>query len=92
MSGKKSTNVLTDCLCGAKAAIYEIKEGTWFCHCGGCGSIAFINSAQVFQRVKAGGKLCPHQVEFKSCKDGKTQTGFCLVCRTRFFRPVNGHE
>lgn len=92
MSKKKFTGVLNACQCGGKGMVYEIGVGTWFCHCAGCGFIAFINSTQVFLRLKAGGKLCPHQIEFKPCKDGKTKTCFCSVCRTRFFRPVNGPE
>ena len=92
MSKKKRTKIRTgillDCPCGAKGMIYEIGECRWFAHCPACGRLVFISSAQVFERAKAGGKLCSHTVELKPCKDGVSQTGWCPKCRTRVFEPM----
>jgi len=93
MSGKIRTKIRTgilmDCSCGAKAMVYQNGECRWFSHCPACGRLTFVSSAQVFERVKAGGKLCPHEPEFKTCKDGKSMTSWCKVCRVRVFLPAS---
>jgi hypothetical protein len=86
--GKTKTNILINCPCGAKAMIYQIRQCRWFAHCPSCGRITFIYSAQVLERVKAGGKLCPHNPELKPCKDGVTTTSWCKKCRVRIFAPM----
>ncbi len=83
--GKIRTNILVDCPCGAKGAVYDIGGCRWFVHCAGCGRIIFISSAQVFERIKLGGALCPHHVEFAKCKDGVSLTSWCSTCRVRTF-------
>ncbi len=93
MSEKKKTKIrtgiLADCQCGAKGMVYQTGQCRWFFHCPACGRLAFISSAQVFERVKAGGKLCPHCPELKPCKDGKSQSSWCGICRTRVFQPAD---
>lgn len=87
-TGKTKTNIYLGCPCGAKAMIYQTGECRWFSHCPGCGRITFFSSVQVLERVKAGGKLCPHNPPLKTCKDGISQTSWCKACRIRTFVPI----
>ena len=88
-SGKTKTNIFISCPCGSKAMIYQVTDCRWFSHCPACGRLTFFSSAQVFERIKAGGKLCPHNPELKECKDGKSKTSWCPACRVRVFAPLS---
>ena len=67
--------------------IYQTGECKWFSHCVSCGRLVFWTSYQLTERVKAGGKLCPHEPELKICKDGMSKTSWCKACRVRVFVP-----
>jgi hypothetical protein len=86
--GKLKTNTYLDCPCGAKAMVYQTGQCRWFSHCPACGRLTFFSSAQVFERLKAGGKLCVHEPELKMCKDGISQTSWCPFCRVRTFQSM----
>ena len=86
--GKTRTNIYLDCPCGAKAAVFQNAESRWFAHCVSCGRLVFWSNHQLTERIKAGGKLCPHKPELKPCKDGVTQTSWCKACRVRTFVPI----
>jgi hypothetical protein len=86
--GKKTkTGLYLDCPCGAKAAVFESGECRWYSHCPGCGRLTFWANPQLTERIKAGGKLCLHDPELKTCKDGKSMTSWCRACRVRVFVP-----
>lgn len=85
---KTKMDILLDCPCGAKAAVYQNAESKWFAHCVSCGRLVFWTSHQLTERVRGGGKLCPHNPELKMCKDGNSKTSWCKACRVRVFLPV----
>jgi integrase len=55
--------------------------------CPGCAQLTFWTNPQLTERIKVGGKLCPHDPELKLCKDGKSTTSWCKACRVRIFMP-----
>lgn len=84
---KKRMGIQLSCTCGAKAFVFESKDH-FFSHCAACGMLTFWSNPQLTERVKLGGKLCPHSPELKLCKDGKSKTSWCKLCRVRVFVPV----
>ena len=90
MDKKKKTNtgLYLDCPCGAKAAVFESGDFKWYAHCPGCGRLSFWANPQLTERVKAGGKLCIHQPALTMCKNGSSETSWCVSCRVRVFVPV----
>lgn len=84
---KTRTDILLECPCGAKAAVFQNGESQWFSHCVSCGRLVFWSNPQLTERVRAGGKLCPHEPELKLCKGGNSKTSFCKACRVRVFVP-----
>ena len=93
MAGKRRkvwTGIYLDCPCGAKAAVFASGDCKWFSHCVSCGRLTFWATPQLTERAKLGVKLCPHEPEFKTCKDGKSKTSWCSVCRVRSFVPLTG--
>lgn len=85
---KVRTGIYLDCTCGAKSAVFENGECRWFAHCVSCGKLVFWSNYQLTERIKVGGKLCPHNPEMKTCKDGRSLTSWCEACRVRTFLPV----
>ena len=79
---KKPTGFSLDCVCGSKAAIFELEKG-YMAHCPSCGAVTFFDNPILLKRVEFGGKLCPHQLEKKPCRGGHTT--WCPVCRVRSF-------
>jgi hypothetical protein len=84
---KIKTGIYLECPCGSKSAVIQNGESRWFSHCPACGRLVFWASPQLTDRVRAGGKLCPHNPDFKNCKDGISKTSWCEKCRVRTFRP-----
>jgi hypothetical protein len=80
---KKLTEFSLDCACGQKAAVFELAKG-YMGHCVDCGSVTFFENPALLQRLRFGGKLCPHQPETKPCRGG--HTSWCPTCRVRSFR------
>lgn len=85
---KTSTDMHLACPCGAQAAVFENGDSRWFGHCVSCGRLVFWTSPQLTKRVRAGGRLCPHNPESKPCKGGRTETSWCPSCRVRVFSPI----
>jgi len=85
---KEKTGIFIDCPCGARAAVFKNGECKWFAHCPGCGRLTFWANPQIFERVKAGAKLCGHNPEPKICKGGHSETTWCKACRVRVFIPL----
>jgi hypothetical protein len=79
---KKATEYFLDCECGSKAAVFEIERG-YMAHCPSCGAITFFDNPVLLQRLRFGGKLCPHELEKKPCRGGYTT--WCPTCRVRTF-------
>jgi hypothetical protein len=61
---KTATEYTIDCECGAKAAVFELEKG-YMAHCPNCGAITFFDNPVLLQRLRFGGKLCPHEPEKK---------------------------
>ena len=87
-NAKIRTGILMDCPCGAKAAVFGNGESRWFSHCPACGRLVFWSNYQLTERISAGGKLCAHNPDLKTCKDGKSKTSWCKACRVRVFIPI----
>ena len=85
---KVNIGIYLNCACGAKAAVFEKGECRWFSHCVSCGRLTFWANPQLTERAKLGAKLCPHKPELKACKDGKSETSWCELCRIRTFVPL----
>ena len=79
---KKLTEFSLDCACGVRAPVFELERG-YMVHCPGCGAITFFDNPLLLQRLRFGGKLCPHQLEAKPCRGGHTT--WCPTCRIRSF-------
>ncbi len=79
---KKVTEYSLDCNCGSKAAVFELEKG-YMAHCPDCGAVTFFDNPMLLQRLRFGGKLCPHQLEKKPCRGGHTT--WCPICRIRSF-------
>lgn len=86
---KRPTEFVLDCPCGAKARIFELERG-FMAHCADCGAITFFDNAQLLERLRFGGKLCPHHLEHKPCRGGYTT--WCPICRVRTFYYDSGGE
>lgn len=86
---KKPTDFSLDCPCGAKAPIFELERG-FMAHCADCGAITFFDNAQLLERLRFGGQLCPHHLEHKPCRGGYTT--WCPICRVRTFYYDSGGE
>jgi hypothetical protein len=84
-TSKQLTEFTLTCRCGAKARVFSIGEKGFTAHCPACGSVTFFRSTDLLERLKYGGTLCPHQIESKLCRGGKTS--WCPVCRIRTFYP-----
>lgn len=85
MTQKIKTDFFIDCSCGAKSAVFENKDGKWYTHCVNCGRLTFWSNPMLTERLKFGGKLCPHNIEVRNCRSGRTS--FCKICRVRVFAP-----
>ena len=79
---KKATEYSLNCNCGSKAAVFELEKG-YMAHCPDCGAVTFFDNPMLLQRLRFGGKLCPHQLEKKPCRGGHTT--WCPTCRVRSF-------
>jgi len=86
MAKKTKTGLYIDCPCGARSPVFENKDSKWFSHCVNCGRLTFWSNPMLTERLRYGGKLCPHDPELKTCKNGKTS--FCKLCRIRVFVPT----
>jgi len=84
---KTITEYSLNCNCGSKAAVFELEKG-YMAHCPDCGAVTFFDNPMLLQRLRFGGKLCPHQLEKKLCRGGHTT--WCSVCRVRTFYYDNG--
>lgn len=63
--------------------VYKIQGGRYMAHCAGCGRLDFFDNPVLLERVAQGGRLCPHELEWKPCRGG--QTSWCVTCRVRSF-------
>jgi len=79
---KIPTEFSLDCACKEKAAIFELEKGH-MAHCPSCGAVTFFDNPMLLQRLRFGGKLCPHELEKKPCRGGHTT--WCPTCRVRTF-------
>lgn len=79
---KKLTEFSLDCGCGGKAPVFELEKG-YMAHCPDCGAVTFFDNPMLLQRLRFGGKLCPHQLDKKPCRGG--HTSWCPTCRVRSF-------
>jgi len=68
---KKATEYTLKCVCGEKAAVFELEKG-YMAHCPNCGGVTFFDNPLLLERLRFGGKLCPHQLEKKPCRGGHT--------------------
>ncbi|MBN1368084.1 MAG: hypothetical protein JW967_09175 [Dehalococcoidales bacterium] len=85
MAKKSKIDLNLNCSCGAKSPVIQTAESKWYSHCISCGRLTFWSNPMLTERLRYGGKLCPHNPESKDCKGGKTS--FCPVCRIRVFLP-----
>ena len=81
------TNLILKCPCGVASQVFESK-GKWNSHCVNCGRVTFWSNPVLTERLKFSGQLCKHKPELTPCKNQKTLTSFCLVCRVRVFLPI----
>ena len=79
---KKPIDFSIECPCGEKAAVFELEKG-YMAHCPNCGAVTFFDNPQLLERLRFGGKLCPHRLEAKPCRGGHTT--WCPICRVRSF-------
>lgn len=83
MAKKTKTEYQMTCQqCGAKMAVYLIKDSRFMGQCYGCGSILF-GPASLLERLKYTDTICPHHPDLKPCKGGVTS--WCRLCRIRMF-------
>lgn len=80
------TDLSLDCLCGAKSPVFVTGDSRWYSHCVNCGRLTFWSNPMLTERIRYGGKLCPHSTEMIECKGGTTS--FCKTCRIRVFVPT----
>ncbi len=80
---KQLTEFTMHCQCGAAAPIFKLKNGRFMGHCPDCGALVFFSNPVLLERVRHGGKLCPHQLERAPCRGGSTT--WCSKCRVRCF-------
>jgi len=72
MAKKTKTDLYLDCPCGARSPVFQGKDSKWFSHCINCGRLTFWSNPMLTERLKYGGKLCPHNPEVRDCRNGKT--------------------
>jgi hypothetical protein len=84
MAKKTRTDLYLDCLCGARSPVFQGKDSKWVSHYINCGRLTFWSNPMLTERLKYGGRLCPHNPEVRDCKNGKTSLlramqnqGFC---------------
>jgi transcription elongation factor Elf1 len=82
-SSKTLMELALICPCGEKAKVFERNKKGYMAHCLSCGAITFFDNPQLLERIRFGGKLCPHQLEEKPCRGGHTT--WCSLCRIRTF-------
>lgn len=83
MAKKQFTEFQMRCRCGAAAPIFKLKDARFMGHCPDCGALVFFSSPVLLERLRHGGKLCPHELESKPCRSGTTT--WCSQCRVRSF-------
>lgn len=86
MGKKTKTDLHLACPCGAKSPVFQTGDSKWYSHCVNCGRLTFWSNPMLTERLRFGGRLCPHNPEFRDCKSGKTS--FCRLCRIRVFMPT----
>ncbi|MBI2853344.1 MAG: hypothetical protein HYX87_00300 [Chloroflexi bacterium] len=80
---RRPLDVFLSCDCGAKARVSALGTRGFMAHCAACGTLTFFKNADLLERVRYGGPLCPHKPERKPCPGGHTT--WCLICRVRTF-------
>ena len=85
MAKKTRTDLYLDCPCRARSPVFQGKDSKWFGRYINCGRLTFWFNSMLAERLKYGGRLCPHNPEVRDCNNGKTS--FCELCRTRVFVP-----
>jgi hypothetical protein len=83
MSKKTLTEYRIACPCGGTAVVYKLRGERFMAHCAGCGRLDFFSNPVLLERLKHGGRLCPHNLECKPCRGGYTM--WCPACRVRTF-------
>jgi hypothetical protein len=51
---KKATEYTLDCVCGEKAAMFELEKG-YMTHCPNCGAVTFFDNPLLLERLRFGG-------------------------------------